>query len=199
MGETLETLLSEIRACTVCERAVPPLPHSAIPICVATQRSKIRLISQAPGNLAHQKNMPFMDPSGVRLRDWLGVNERQFYNPDNFAITPMGFCFPGNDAKGGDIPPRKECAPLYQHRLTQQLSGVKLTLLVGSYAQKHYLGKDMKRTLTETVRTWRDYGPDIIPLPHPSWRNNAWIKKHDWFSEVLDVLKTRTAALIQTP
>ena len=137
-----------------------------------------------------------MDPSGVRLRDWLGVSEAQFYNPDNFAITPMGFCFPGNDAKGGDIPPRKECAPLYQDRLTSHLSDVKLTLLVGSYAQRKYLGKDMKRTLTETVQTWRDYGPNVIPLPHPSWRNNGWIKKHAWFPEVLSALKTKTATLI---
>lgn len=196
MSNTLDALLSEIKACTVCERATPPLPHPARPICVATAQSKIRIIGQAPGNLVNISGRPFTDPSGVRLRDWLGVSETQFYNPDLFAITPMGFCFPGNDAKGGDIPPRKECAGLYQKRLTEQLSNVQLTLLVGTYAQKQYLGKDMKRTLTETVRTWQDYGPNLIPLPHPTWRNNGWIKKHDWFPKVLSILKSRVSELI---
>lgn len=198
MDQTLEELLAEIRACTVCETVDPPLPHAANPVCVANSQSKIRIIGQAPGNLVNLSGRPFTDPSGVRLRDWLGITEEQFYNPDLFAITPMGFCFPGNDAKGGDLPPRKECAALYQERLTDRLAKVELTLLIGAYAQKQYLGQKMKRTLTETVRNWREYGPDIIPLPHPSWRNNGWIKKHDWFPEVLAILKTRVKTILSS-
>ena len=168
------------------------------PIVRGTAKSKIRIISQAPGNLAHQSSKPFYDPSGVRLREWLGVDEAAFYNEDNFSITPMGFCFPGYDKQGGDLPPRKECAPLWQNALTEQLLGTELTLLVGMYAVKNYLGKDDKRNLTETVRHWRDYGPNLMPLPHPSWRNNVWIKKHDWFGEELVALKRRVRELIGT-
>lgn len=167
------------------------------PIVRASAVSKIRIISQAPGTLAHASSIPFNDPSGRRLRDWLGVNEATFFNANNFAITPMGFCFPGQDAKGGDLPPRPECAPLWQDRLSEQLNGVALTLLVGQYAQRAYLGIHMARNLTETVRAWRDYGPDIIPLPHPSWRNNSWIRRHDWFAEVLDHLQGRVATLVR--
>ncbi len=182
----LDSLLRDIRSCEVCAHADRPLPVTPNPIIRATPRSAIRIISQAPGTLAHASSLPFNDPSGRRLRDWLGVNPATFYNPDNFAITPMGFCFPGQDKHGGDLPPRKECAPLWQSPLDEALPGVKLTLLVGMYAVKHHLGARAERTLTETVRNWRRYGPDVMPLPHPSWRNNAWIKKHDWFAEELD-------------
>lgn len=192
----LSTLLTEIRGCTVCAHAVPPLPVTPNPILHATKASKIRIISQAPGTLAHASSLPFNDPSGRRLRDWLGVTPATFYNPDNFAITPMGFCFPGQDAKGGDLPPRKECAPLWQPKLDEQLGGVELTLLVGLYAVKHHLGASAHRTLTETVRHWRTYAPDIMPLPHPSWRNNAWIKKHDWFADALTELRRRVDELV---
>ncbi len=157
--------------------------------------ARIRIIGQAPGTRVHTSGVPFDDPSGDRLRDWLGVDKALFYDEDIFAITPMGFCFPGLDAKGSDLTPRKECAPLWQGRLTRALPDVQLTLLVGQYAQRQYLGKEMKRNLTETVRAWRDYGPDIIPLPHPSWRNNVWITKNLWFDEVLETLKTRVSAL----
>ena len=139
-----------------------------------------------------------MDPSGVRLRDWLGVDEATFYDPDNFAITPMGFCFPGYDSTGGDLPPRLECAPLWQREVTEALPNVRLTLLVGMYAQRKYLGTDTKRTLTETVREWRSYGPDLLPLPHPSWRNNAWLKTHDWFPPVIEHLQKRVQTLLET-
>lgn len=192
----LDILLKEIRGCTVCADAAVPLPVTPNPIIRATTRSKIRIISQAPGTLAHASSIPFNDPSGRRLRDWLGVNEATFFKADNFAITPMGFCFPGQDAKGGDLPPRAECGPLWQDRLTQNLEGVELTLLIGQYAQRAYLGSTMKRNLTETVRNWRDYGPDLIPLPHPSWRNNSWIKRHDWFGEVLTHLRGRVDTLV---
>lgn len=140
--------------------------------------------------------MPFNDPSGRRLRDWLGVNEDTFYNVDNFSITPIGFCFPGNDTSGGDLPPRIECAPLWQDKVTTALPGTQLTLLIGQYAQRRYLGQQAHKTLTETVAQWRDYGPNIIPMPHPSWRNNAWIKRHDWFDDLLTHLKVRVQDII---
>lgn len=192
----LDTLLEDIHACTVCVKAIPPLPVTPNPIVRVSAKSKIRIIGQAPGTLAHTSSIPFDDPSGKRLREWLGVNDATFYNADNFAITPMGFCFPGNDAKGGDLPPRPECAPLWQDKLTDALPDCSLTLIIGMYAQKKYLGKTARRTLTETVEHWRDYGPDIIPMPHPSWRNNGWIKRHDWFADLLVHLKTRVDTLV---
>ncbi len=194
--DRIEALLESIRACDVCAHSHPPLPHEPNPILIASPRSRIRIISQAPGTLAHASTMTFNDPSGRRLRDWLGVNPATFYDPDKFAITPMGFCFPGQDAKGGDLPPRPECAPLWQARLDEALPQIELTLLVGSYAVRHHLGPAAKRTLTETVADWRSYGPDLIPLPHPSWRNNGWIKKHAWFAELLAELKRRVAELV---
>ncbi len=173
-----------------------PLPVKPNPVLQASSEAKIRIIGQAPGTLAHASGRPFTDPSGVRLRDWLGVTEDEFYDEAIFAVTPMGFCFPGQDDRGGDLPPRKECAPLWQEPLTKALGNVELTLLVGMYAVKEYLGDDMKRNLTETVKDWKSYGPDIMPLPHPSWRNNGWIKRHDWFAEELTELKRRVRQII---
>ena len=196
MDSEIARIVERARACTVCERSQPPLPNEARPIVIGTPQSKVRIISQAPGLRAHEKRLPFYDPSGVRLREWLAVDEPTFYNPDNFAITPMGFCFPGYDDKGGDLPPREECAPLWQDKVSAALPGVELTLLVGMYAQRKYLGASMKRTLTETVREWRSYGPEVMPLPHPSWRNNAWIKKHDWYAEIIDMLRVRIDELV---
>ena len=192
----LSALLKEIRSCRHCASCTPPLPVTPNPILQATNQSKIRIIGQAPGTLAHASGRPFTDPSGVRLRDWLGVDEDAFYNTDNFAITPMGFCFPGQDNKGGDLPPRKECAPLWQDSLSAALPNVEFTLLVGSYAVKHYLGPRAERTLTATVAKWKNFGPNLLPMPHPSWRNNGWIKKHEWFAEELVYLKERVAEII---
>ncbi len=192
----IEGLKEKIRRCDVCAHAVKPLPVTPKPILQGNTKSKIRIIGQAPGTLAHASGRPFTDPSGTRLRDWLGVSETEFYDEDLFAITPMGFCFPGQDNKGGDLPPRKECAPLWQAPLTETLEGVELTLLVGMYAVKEYLGDRAERNLTETVKHWRNYGPDIMPMPHPSWRNNGWIKRHDWFAEELVELKRRIRELI---
>jgi len=192
----LPSLLQEIRGCQHCASAHPPLPVTPNPILQASPRSKIRIIGQAPGTLAHASGLPFTDPSGVRLRDWLGVDEASFYNPDNFAVTPMGFCFPGQDKNGGDLPPRKECATLWQAKLDQSLAEPKLTLLVGMYAVKWHLGDKFRGTLTETVKHWREFGPNLMPLPHPSWRNNAWIKRHDWFAEELEALKARVADIL---
>ena len=173
------------------------MPVTPNPVLQADSRARIRIIGQAPGTLAHASGQPFTDPSGVRLRDWLSVSEAEFYDESLFAITPMGFCFPGQDAKGGDLPPRRECAPLWQKPLTKALPNIELTLIIGMYAAKAYLGDDMKRNLTETVRAWRDYGPDVMVLPHPSWRNNGWIKRHDWFAEELDALKRRVREIIR--
>jgi len=195
-ADPLEQLKLEIRKCTVCARAEVPLPVTPNPVLSGASAARIRIIGQAPGTLAHASSRPFTDPSGIRLRDWLGVDETAFYNEDLFAVTPMGFCFPGQDAKGGDLPPRKECAPLWQDKLTAALPNIELTLLVGMYAVKHVLGPRGKRNLTETVRHWKDYGPEIMPLPHPSWRNNGWIKRHEWFAEELVELKRRVAELI---
>ena len=193
----IDDLKQNIRNCTVCQQSSKPLPVQPNPILSGSATSLIRIIGQAPGTLAHASGRPFTDPSGVRLRDWLGVNEAEFYNEKFFAVTPMGFCFPGQDNKGGDLPPRKECAPLWQDKLTQALPNVELTLLVGMYAVKHVLAERAPRNLTETVRHWRDYGPNIMPLPHPSWRNNGWIKRHEWFADELEELKRRVHALIR--
>ena len=163
-----------------------------------TKKSKIRIIGQAPGTRVHESGRPFTDPSGDRLRDWMGVRSEEFYDDNLIAITPMGFCFPGLDARGNDLPPRKECAPLWHDRLDAALPEVELTLIIGMYAMKRYLGQHAKRNLTETVKSWRDYEPDVIPLPHPSWRNNAWIKRHDWFPETLEALKTRVDNIIRS-
>ncbi len=196
MSEKFDQLLSEICRCDVCTTASNPLPHLPRPVVRGNPHSIIRIIGQAPGTRVHASGIPFDDPSGDRLRHWLGVSRALFYDEKLFAITPMGFCFPGLNAKGGDLPPRRECAPLWQDHLTEVLPNIRLTLLIGQYAQAYYLGKRRKRNLTETVRHWQDYGPNIIPLPHPSWRNNAWIKKNDWFENVVDHVQVRIAQLI---
>ena len=189
-------LLADIRACKHCALSTPPLPVSPRPVVQAARQSKIRIIGQAPGTKVHESGRPFTDASGDRLRDWLGVTSKQFYNSDLIAVTPMGFCFPGQDSKGGDLPPRKECGPLWQDKLDAALPNIELTLIIGMYAVKWHLGDRAERNLTETVKAWRNYGPDIIPLPHPSWRNTGWIKKHDWFPEVLDALQSRVSGII---
>ena len=196
MSPNIDKLLAEIRRCNVCEHAERPLPHNARPVVKGNEKARIRIIGQAPGTRVHASGVPFDDPSGDRLRDWMGIDKDVFYDESFLAITPMGFCFPGLDAKGGDLPPRKECAPLWQDKLMAAYNNIELTLLVGQYAQKQHLGKSRQRNLTETVRHWKDYGPDVIPLPHPSWRNNVWIKKNPWFEEVLVHLKARIVDLL---
>ncbi|WP_019961940.1 uracil-DNA glycosylase family protein [Woodsholea maritima] len=190
-----EALKAEIRACRVCE---PALAHPVRPVVRGNATARIRIIGQAPGTRVQASGIPFDDPSGDRLRAWMGVERETFYDEDLIAITPMGFCFPGLDAKGGDLPPRKECAPLWQTRSTQALPHVRLTLLIGQYAQRFYLKKAVAKTLTQTVLQWRNYAPDTFVLPHPSWRNNAWIKKNPWFSEeLLPHLRLRICNIIQ--
>lgn len=195
----LEGLLAEIAKCRVCEPALRATRtgHAPRPVLQVSPRARLRLIGQAPGLRVHRSGKPFDDPSGVRLRSWLGLSEEEFWDPDLLAITPMGLCFPGYDDKGADLPPRAECAPLYHDRLTAALPAVETTLLVGSYAQKRYLGAKAGATMTGAVAAWRDFAPRYMPLPHPSWRNTAWLKRHPWFEEeVLPWLRTHVRTLI---
>jgi len=167
------------------------------PVVRGSVSARVCIVGQAPGIRVHRSGIPWDDPSGRRLRDWLQVDDRTFYDETRFAIIPMGFCYPGTMANGGDYPPRKECAPLWHARTLDALENVELTLLVGSYAQAFYLGKRRRKTMTETVRSWRDYGPDFLPTPHPSWRTTAWQKKNAWFDdEILPELRRWVKALI---
>jgi uracil-DNA glycosylase len=184
----LESLLAEIRACRVCE---PFLADGVRPVLQASASARVLIAGQAPGTRVHNTGIPFNDPSGDRLRHWLGVDRDTFYDADRIAIVPMGFCFPGLDPRGGDKPPRKECAPLWRQRVMEQLPNVGLTIAVGQYAQAWHLGKAARKNLTETVRAWRDYMPKVMPLPHPSWRNNAWLARNPWFeTEALPALRS---------
>ena len=195
MAERLESLLKEIRACRAC---ADDLPHDPRPVLRATPRARVLVVGQAPGTRVHESGMPFTDPSGDRLRAWMGVSDDEFYDERQIAIVPMGFCFPGLDDKGGDKPPLKRCAALWRDRVMAGLPDVALTLVIGQYAQAWHLGKARKKTLTATVEAWKEYGPDLIPLPHPSWRNNAWIKRHPWFdAELVPHLQARIDALLR--
>lgn len=190
--KALKSLLKDVRKCRVCveEDIAKPLPHDPRPIVRGTIKAKICIAGQAPGTRVHASGIPFDDPSGDRLREWLGVDRDTFYDESKFIIAPMGFCFPGLDVKGGDLPPRKECAPLWREKLFEALPNVQLTLVIGQYAQAWHLGKSRKKNLTETVTHWRDYMPKHLPIPHPSWRNNVWLKKHPWFeTDVLPELR----------
>lgn len=194
MAERFETIASQARACRVCQ---PFLNHPCRPVLTGASQARIRIIGQAPGTRVQKSGAPFTAPSGDRLRDWLGVSQDEFYDETLFAITPMGFCFPGLTTTGADKPPRKECAPLWQDRCSEGLSEVRLTLLIGQYAQAHYLGKKPGQTLTETVLQWRNYWPEFVAMPHPSWRNNAWLKKNHWFErDILPRVKARIRSII---
>lgn len=184
----MEQLLSQIRSCTHCKEHLPLGPR---PIVAAHPESKIAIIGQAPGTKVHQTEIPWDDPSGKQLRKWLNVTDGQFYDERLFAIVPMGFCYPGK-GKSGDLPPRPECAPQWHAQLMEQMPNLKLTILIGQYAQKHYLGNDMKSNLTETVRFYREFLPEYFVLPHPSPRNRFWLSKNPWFEEeVLPELRKR--------
>lgn len=189
-ADKLSLLLAEIRACRICAKHIEPRP-----VIRASATAKICIIAQAPGIRVHETGLSFNDPSGDRLRDWMGVDRDTFYDESKIAIIGMGFCFPGYDANGGDKPPRKECAEAWHQKLFAVLPPFKLTLLVGSYSQARY--SETGANMTETVRAWRDYGPRVIPLPHPSWRNNVWLKKNPWFSEeLLPHLRRRVRSLL---
>lgn len=190
-GAALKRLLSEVRACQTCAAELPLGPN---PILRATHTARLLIIGQAPGTRVHASGIPWNDPSGDRLRDWLQLDREQFYDDSQIAIIPMGLCYPGK-GKSGDLPPRPECAPQWHGRLLEQLPDLQLSLLVGKYAQDYYLGS-RRRSLADTVRDCRDYLPGFFPLPHPSPRNLRWFKNNPWFeAEVLPLLRTHIAAL----
>jgi uracil-DNA glycosylase len=190
----LDALLSEIAACRAC---APYLPHTPRPVVRVSPRTRILICGQAPGRLVHETGLPFNDPSGVRLRQWMGIDRDTFYGREEIGVAAMAFCFPGTNPKGGDYPPPPRCAALWRKQLLAQLPQVELTLLVGSYAQAWALGDRAGRTLAETVAGWQAFGPNILPLPHPSWRNTAWLKRHPWFeAEVTPYLRQRVAGIL---
>lgn len=189
----LARTFGELRACTVCAAS---LPLGARPVARGRASARLLIISQAPGTRAHEAGLSFDDRSGDRLRLWLGLDRATFYDETRIALLPMGFCYPGRDAAGGDLPPRAECAPLWHAKVLGQLRQVELSLLVGSYAIDHYLA-DARPTMTETVAAWRDYLPARLPLPHPSWRTTGWERRNPWFAqELLPELRCRLRALL---
>lgn len=185
--------MEEVRGCTLCAKH---LPHGPRPVLQLSRRARVLLVGQAPGAKVHASGVPWDDASGDHLREWLGV-DRQTFDSEVIGILPMGFCWPGRRA-GGDLPPRPECAPAWHDRLRAHLPKVELTLLIGQYAQGHYLGQT--GSLTETVRAFETYLPSMLPLPHPSWRSKLWMKKNPWFAKkVLPVLRRRVSELVLGP
>lgn len=188
----LEALLTAVRNCRACE---PHLPLGPRPVLRASETARILIVGQAPGVRVHSTGIPWDDPSGERLRAWMGVDKAFFYDESRISIIPMGYCYPGR-AAGGDLPPRRECAALWLDQLLSQMPRIALTLLIGQYAQRHFLGSRRKLSLTETTKAWREYAPRFIPLPHPSPRNQPWFKQHAWFEEdVAPELRARIKAI----
>ena len=186
--DALESFAETVRACRICVESPigKPLPHEPRPVLRPSSSARILIASQAPGPKVHITGMPFTDASGDRLRSWLGVTSEEFYDIDKFAIVPMGFCFPGQDAKGGDLPPRRECAPAWRAPLMALMPRIDLVLTIGIYAQAWHMGAVRRPSLTETVMDWRAIWDQpgsrkVLPLPHPSWRNTGWLKKNPWF------------------
>ncbi|MCA8915624.1 MAG: uracil-DNA glycosylase family protein [Planctomycetes bacterium] len=193
--KALTALLKRVEACRECEAHLPLGPR---PVVQISAKARILIVGQAPGTAVHESGVPWDDKSGDQLRTWLSVSREQFYDPAKFALMPMGFCYPGRTAKGGDARPRPECAPLWHSQLSAQMPRVKLTLLTGMYAQAHYLAERRKKTLAETVKAWRDYAPEFLPTPHPSWRSISWMKRNPWFEEgVLPWLRRRVKTLLR--
>ncbi|MDG2003112.1 MAG: uracil-DNA glycosylase family protein [Novosphingobium sp.] len=191
--DPLDALLTEIRACRHCEAH---LPHGPCPIVQASRGAGVLIIGQAPGSRVHASGVPWDDDSGDRLRDWTGLTREAFYDPGQVALMPMGFCYPGKGS-GGDLPPRPECAPLWHERLLDGLPEVRLTLLVGQYAQKAWLAPKLRKSMTAAVRGYADMPDGLFPLPHPAWRSRLWMAKHPWYeAEVLPVLRERIAAAL---
>lgn len=192
--EPFDQLLSQVRACRLC---ADRMDHEPRPVLRGRPGARLLIASQAPGMRVFQTGLPFNDPSGDRLRGWLGIDRETFYDESRVAIVPMGLCYPGTNPKGGDYPPRPECAPAWRKRLLAALPNVELTLVIGSYAIDWHLGERAAATMTETVSRFRDYLPSVFPLPHPSWRNNAWLSRNPWFaSDALPLLRERVAALL---
>jgi uracil-DNA glycosylase family 4 len=182
----LPSLLKEIRACRICEEHLPLEPR---PIIRANEKAKIMIVGQAPGTKVHQTGIPWNDPSGDRLRSWMGISRDEFYDEEKFAIAPMGFCYPGK-VERGDMPPRPECAKHWRDKIHTALPNIKLTILSGKYAIDYYIGNAKKKTIAETVKNYKEYLPDFFPLPHPSPRNIMWFRKNPWLEdEVIPELK----------
>lgn len=191
---SLARLLKDVRACRHCERHLPLGPR---PVLRVTSTARLLIVGQAPGTKVHETGVPWNDASGERLREWMGVDRDVFYDESRIAIVPMGLCYPGRAASGGDNPPRPECAPMWHPRLRPAMARIELTLLVGSYAQAYYLRERREDTMTETVRRYRDYLPDFLPLPHPSWRTTGWIRRNLWFKrEVVPALRSLICHII---
>ncbi|MBB3452909.1 uracil-DNA glycosylase [Rhizobium sp. BK313] len=205
--DELQALRRAIAVCRVCRDApmrgeADRLPHEPRPVAVLSATARILIAGQAPGLRVHESGVPFDDASGDRLRQWLGVDRDSFYNADHFAILGIGFCFPGYSANGSDLPPRRECAPLWRQRAMDVMPQIELVLTIGQYAQAWHLGSARMASMTETVSEWRRYlltnrSPAILPLPHPSWRNSGWLKRNPWFEvELLPVLRERVKILV---
>ncbi len=204
----IDALSQGIGRCRICRDcpeggAERRLPHEPRPVAWLSATARVLIAGQAPGLRVHETGIPFNDASGDRLRQWLGVDRERFYDRSKFAIAPMGFCFPGYDDQGHDLPPRRECAPHWRPTVMQAMPQAELILAIGHYAQAWHLGSLRRKTMTETVAQWRDFllvnreGPRVLPLPHPSWRNTGWLKRHPWFEEeVLPVLRREVSLLI---
>ncbi len=191
--ETLAELLARVQACIVC---AAHLPHPPRPILRVSPAARLLIVGQAPGRRVHETGIPWNDASGDLLRQWMGLTREVFYDASRIAIVPTGLCYPGT-VNGSDLPPRPECAPLWHPPLRAAMPGIRLTLLIGAYAQAYYLGARRARTLADTVRNWRDCAPGFLPLPHPSPRNRGWLKRNPWFeSEVLPLLRERVGTLL---
>ncbi|WP_427929145.1 uracil-DNA glycosylase family protein [Agrobacterium cavarae] len=202
----IETLRNSIARCRICRDAPlkgegDRLPHEPRPVAVISAKAKILIAGQAPGLRVHESGLPFNDASGDRLRTWLNVDRDMFYDADRFAIVPMGFCFPGYDERGSDLPPRRECAPRWRDEVMSAMPQIELVLAIGQYAQAYHLGGRRKKSMTETVQNWRNYlqtntGIPVLPLPHPSWRNTSWLRKNPWFEqEILPTLRQHVEIL----
>jgi uracil-DNA glycosylase len=189
---TFTTLIEEVHSCAIC---APHLPHGVRPVLQINPKAKILIAGQAPGRIVHETGIPFDDASGKRLREWMGVTKNTFYDENKIAILPMGFCYPGS-GKTGDLPPRFECAIEWREKLLKQFTQLQITLVIGQYAQSYHLPEN-KLSLTDTVKAWQDYWPNFLPLPHPSPRNNLWLKRNPWFeSEVIPILQKRIIELL---
>lgn len=203
--DALSHAISQCRFCRDNPRGGPNtrMPHEPRPVAWLSATARVLIAGQAPGLRVHETGIPFNDASGDRLRQWLGIDRDTFYDKSRLAIAPMGFCFPGYDENGHDLPPRRECAPHWRGTVMEAMPQVQLILAIGQYAQAYHLGALRRKTMTETVRHWREFllanreGPRVLPLPHPSWRNTGWLKRHPWFeAEVLPVLRREVSLLI---
>ena len=190
----LEDLIADIAACRAC---AGELPHEPRPVTRVFPQTRLLICGQAPGRRVHESGLPFDDRSGDRLRDWLGVDRDTFYGDHRIGVAAMAFCFPGTSPKGGDYPPPPRCAQLWRPQLLKAIGRVEVTLLVGWHAQKWALGERAAPSMTETVMRWREYLPHFLPLPHPSWRNTAWLRRNPWFEdEIVPYLRMQTAAIL---